>query len=308
MTQRPRSRLLRSVLVGGTLFCGLLIVAEIATRQLGLLDFPLYEANADIGYVPKPNQQGAFLNKNDWQFNSRSMGAPEFEPGPGPNVLLVGDSIVDGGNPYRQQERLGPLTQKALAPSGVKVWPIAAGSWSLRNELKWLQRNPDVVDRVDEVVFLLGSNDFGDASSWSCEFSHPRSHPTSSLWFLFNKYVYRLEPCGTPPDALKVPQGDVHAELERFMSAFGKKTTVVLYATAEESRNPAERARSFEPARQLLRSVGVRDPVVIADDARWSPDCYKDSVHPKPSAMPVLADILAPHILARVGAPKQSAW
>lgn len=298
------SRLLRATLLCGAALVALLGVAEVVTRQLGFLDFPLYEANAEIGYVPKPNQKGAFLNKNDWQFNALSMGAPDFVPGSGPNVLLVGDSIVDGGNPYRQAERLGPRTQHALEDFNVTVWPIAAGSWSLRNELKWLKAHPRVVQDVDEVIFLLGSNDFGDASSWSCEYTHPRTRPVSALWFLFNKYVHRFKACDTPPKGLAVPQGDVRDELARFMSAFGGKTTVVLYPTKEESREPATRARSFEPAKRLLRSVGVADPVSIGDDTRWSADYYKDDVHPKPSAMPVLAEIIAPHILARVLSPR----
>lgn len=56
------------------------------------------EANAQIGYNPAANQHGSFLNKNDYEFNSLHVGAPAFKPNPALNVLLVGDSLVYGGN------------------------------------------------------------------------------------------------------------------------------------------------------------------------------------------------------------------
>ena len=86
-------------------FMAALAIAEGSVRALGLVDLPLYDANAQIGYIPAANQQGSFLNKNDWQFNALHMGAPAFAPDPARDVLLVGDSLVYGGNTYRQPEQ-----------------------------------------------------------------------------------------------------------------------------------------------------------------------------------------------------------
>lgn len=52
----------------------------------------------------------------------------EFRPTEYTDVLLVGDSIVFGGNPYKQQEKLG--SQLELL-SGLTVWPISVPSWGL---------------------------------------------------------------------------------------------------------------------------------------------------------------------------------
>jgi hypothetical protein len=138
-------------------------------RLMGLGDFPLYEANNVIGYIPKASQQGTFMNTSDWVFNSLHMGTGEFKPGPGRDVLLVGDSLVYGGNSYRQAER--------------QVWPIGAGSWSMHNELTWLMQHLDVVRQVDNVVFVPNSSDLEDSgSSWRCESTHPTHAPVSVLW------------------------------------------------------------------------------------------------------------------------------
>lgn len=105
----------------------LLGTTELVVRLSGVLDFPLYAVDPEIGFVPKPNQSGKFLNKNAWVFNDRSMGTDTaWSPSGKPDILLIGNSIVMGGNPYDQSEKLGPLLQKKLAGK-VAVWPIAAG-------------------------------------------------------------------------------------------------------------------------------------------------------------------------------------
>lgn len=120
-------------------FAGLLaigLVTESVLRICGAIDFPIYETNAAIGYIPAANQRGSFLNKNEWHFNELSMGAGTFKPGPWVDTLLIGDSVVLGGNPITQNDRLGAVLERAI---GGRVWPVSAGSWAIRNELNYLQ-------------------------------------------------------------------------------------------------------------------------------------------------------------------------
>ena len=229
-----------------------LALAEGGVRAFGLVDFPLYAANAQIGYMPAANQQGSFLNKNDWQFNALHMGAPAFTPTPARDVLLVGDSVVYGGNGYRAAERLGPTLQAQLQDGGGQVWPISAGSWTLRNALAYMRLNPQVPASVKHIVFVLNSGDFGNAaSSWACELTHPRTRPTVALWYLTNKYVHAFAPCGTVPAALKVPDGDLAAELQAFMNQHGAKATFVLYPDKPEAADPALAAKGFAAGEAL---------------------------------------------------------
>ncbi len=110
---------------------GALVLAEGAAQLSGVVDLPIYEANNQIGYIPAPNQSGKFLHKNDYRFNEYSMGAGSFSPDPARfNLLLVGDSIVLGGNPLAESDRLGPQLEKR---AGWQVWPVSAGSWALQN-------------------------------------------------------------------------------------------------------------------------------------------------------------------------------
>src|SRR5262249_11242049 len=111
------------------LFIALLCV-EIGARVSGIGDFPLYIQDAEIGFIAAPNQSGAFLRKNDWMFNEYSMASGAYLPSNEDNTLLIGDSIVQGGNPLAQREKLGPQLERLL---GYPVWPVGVGGWALLN-------------------------------------------------------------------------------------------------------------------------------------------------------------------------------
>lgn len=284
---RPRYWLLSLV--------ALVLLAEGFARALGLVDFPLYEANAQIGYIPAADQHGSFHNKNDWQFNAFHMGAPGFEPDSERDVLLIGDSLVYGGNAYRQAERLGPSLQGNLQErGGAAVWPISAGSWTLRNELAYMRLNPQVPDNVKSIVFVLNSGDFGaEASSWRCELTHPLKRPKVALWYLFNKYIYAVQPCGDVPAALKVADGDLAAELRDFMFMHGSKTTFVLYPDKSELADPALEEKSFAAGESLLRAAGATKIVHVSKDKRWNEIYYKDGIYPTTEGNRILAEIMS---------------
>src|SRR6476620_6499984 len=131
----------------------LLAAAELISRLSGIVDVPTYSVDDEIGYIPAPNQSGRFLNRNAWVFNDRSMGTGKnWDPTKRQNLLLIGNSIVIGGNPLDQKERLGTLIEKNLNGK-YDVWPVAAGGWSNVNETVYLNRNPDVVSHANFFVW-----------------------------------------------------------------------------------------------------------------------------------------------------------
>lgn len=138
------------------------------------MDFPLCEANAQIGYIPAANQQVSFLNKNDWQCNGLHTGAQSAAGGQQRGALL------QRSPPFRA---LGPTLQARLQErEGAQVWPISAGSWALRNKLAYMRLTPHVPACVNRIVFVLNTGDFGaEASSWRCELTHRRTQPTVAL-------------------------------------------------------------------------------------------------------------------------------
>lgn len=262
---------------------------ELITRALGMIDLPIYDANSLIGYIPASNQQGSFLNSHDWQFNELHMGAVKFAPSRTTDILLIGDSIVHGGNPLSQSDRLGPQLQKATSKV---IWPISAGSWSLRNELSYLRLNPDVLKQIDSIIFVLNSGDFTEASSWKCELTHPRKQPTSALWYILNKYVYSFECCDQIPLGLEVPPGNVWDELADLVKSTQLKPLYIIYPTKTETLNTNLRIQKFAANSEKLSSIGNRTLFFVAEGTRWSAEFYRDDIHPTAEGNAVLANII----------------
>lgn len=274
----------------------LIIIAgsELIIRASGITDFPLYEANKEIGYIPKPSQAGSFLHKNSWEFNSLSMGAGQFTPTNGIDTLLIGDSIVLGGNPYKQQDRLGPTLQTETKHA---VWPISAGSWSLSNELIYLKIHQDILKDIDDFIFVLNSEDFQQPSSWSCETTHPRTYPFSATYYAFKKYIYDFPPCTNAPNELTVAEGDWKADLKDFLRSEvvkGKPVSFFLYPNKKESAGKPETIAAFEKhAADLLQaSNGNARVFSIYRDPRWNSQFYRDGIHPTIEGTKVLASII----------------
>lgn len=274
-----------------------LLVAEVAVRACGMLNFPLYQADSDVGYWLAPGQSGSFLNRNRWFFNERGMGVAEaFQPGQRRDVLLVGDSIVLGGNPLDQAGKLGPrLTQR----TGEHYWPLSAGSWALLNELHALKRSMDVVEQSDAIVFVLNSADFDQASSWACDLTHPLERPRVGLIYLARKYLAIGPQCGNPPEELTVPKADWKVAWREFMSddrVRGKPVNVWLYPTREESLNPDLLRARLESVGTQLRMEGLFGNLILRSvgrDSRWARAVYIDGIHPDAASVGILSEVMA---------------
>ena len=136
---------LRGFRLVAILVLGVAVATELGIRLVGMLDFPIYAVDPDLGYRTRPNQSGSFLHRNTWAFNDRGMPIGEnWDPRKRPNLLLIGNSIIMGGNPYPQQDKVGPLVQRELG-DGIAVWPAAVGGWTQVNETAYLEHNADVV-------------------------------------------------------------------------------------------------------------------------------------------------------------------
>lgn len=244
----------------------LVLIAELLSRVI--LDFPLYETDATVGYWPKANQKGNFLLTHDWVFNQNSMGvANKYNNSTRYDVLLVGDSVVYGGNPFRQRDKLGPIIAH---DTGWEVWPAAAGGWALQNELSFLERNASVVSHADAIVFVFNKGDFDEPASWTSESTHPRTYPHSYLWYALQKCCER--PNADPPAELRVQKQDVFGRWLNFNRASKVPVIVIAYSAIAE-RNDGCRwvPRKFE---------AVGNWFCYTDSGPALAEDYRDPVHP----------------------------
>jgi len=252
------------------------LAAEIGLRLSGVVNLPIYRADRDYGYIPIADQHGAWRNKNRWMHNGLSMQTAEpFRDG---GVLLIGDSIVNGGNQTDQPQRLGPQLSAQIDQT---VWPISAGSWGLLNELAWLHDNPDVVRRVDGFVFILNGGDFGDPSIWrSNDPNYPAHKPISDVYFVLDRQILakfrKLSP--TP-----VTDRDWRREFSAFRRTTNKPILVVLYSGRPDFHDDIEKyAPDFS-----------EDALIVKADPRWKRASFRDQGHVDAAGTALLSEIVA---------------
>ncbi len=281
---------------------GCLIVTESATRLSGITDFPIYDIDNEIGYIPKPNQSGSFLHRNAWIFNEKSMGTSAWAPDRHPNLLLIGNSIVYGGNPYDQPQKLGPQIEAKLGGRYL-IWPIAAGGWTNINEVAYFERNPDVAEHADFFAWEVMKGGFGELSKWRGDSIFPRDHPRFAVVYVFNRYIRpRLfnAPASELPPVSRAATEQV-ARFEKSIAALAKGPghgAIWLFPTRSDYRAAKDGSEWLEERVELQRICAKFDLALIdiAADPRWDERFYRDDgVHPTAEGNEILAEIIVSH-------------
>lgn len=303
---RPR-RWLRRAALGAVLA---LLVAELGLRAAGLVDFPLHDADPRIGYIPRASQSGAYLRHNHWQINEKSQGSPPWQPNRRTDLLL-GDSIVWGGNPLDQPQKLGPTLQRTLPDTD--VWSAAAGSWGVPNEVEYLDRFADVVQACEIVVWVINTGDLNSRSQWASELTHPRHPPPSALLYVAQKYllprVQALLPALAPPPAAEQSPAappifpETEALFRDRLQALVATRRVLVVVWPERAA-----AAGAEPALSTHRTfvdhvTRLLPPGVLLLDAGNGPPpttLYRDDIHPSAAGN----EWLAQHIAAALAAAR----
>ena len=175
-----------------------IIAIEVAVRAYGLVDFPVYDVDGKIGYIARANQRGSFLNNNDWYFNDKNMPiAQNWDASIRPNILLIGNSVVMGGNSYRQQDKLAPNIQKRLGGRPF-VWPIAAGGWTQLNQMAYFAvRHPEIASHADYIAWEYMAGGLSRATPWPGEHVSPTRRPVYATWYLLQRYVAPVIPASS---------------------------------------------------------------------------------------------------------------
>jgi len=295
----------------------LLVVAvvEAAIRLSGITDFPAYAVDDELGYVVKPNQSGHFLVKNSWSFNSKSMPtAVEWNPSAHPNILLIGNSIVMGGNPYDQQDKLTTMLTSNLG-GAYQIWPAAIGGWTNVNEMAYLRRNPDVVKVANFFVWEYMSGGLSGPNSWAGDYVFPSYRPVWATGYVFRRYVLphvinlklnELPPVGDLKDNYLKDFETSIAELSR-SSKLPHPGLIFLYPTKKEllfAKQAGEWLHEKAALVKVCDEFGLKLIDVAANEA-WNASLYRDSVHPTVQGNAVLATILSSAIAETLAPPSQ---
>ena len=184
---------------------GLFVVVEIGLRSLFGFGNPLiYIGDEQIGYLLAPNQRTRRFG-NRIEINEYSMRGSPIKKIPAPSglrVLLLGDSIANGGWWTDQTNTISTIMMRSLASftnsnyQEVEVLNASANSWGPRNELAYLQKFSNFNAQV--VVLLINTDDMFATPPTSLTIGRYRNYhdskPPLALVEVWQRYIVKQKP------------------------------------------------------------------------------------------------------------------
>ncbi|MCC5663572.1 SGNH/GDSL hydrolase family protein [Nostoc sp. CHAB 5784] len=183
---------------------GLFVVVEIGLRSLFGFGNPLiYIGDEQIGYLLAPNQHTRRFG-NRIEINEYSMRGNPLKKTPAPSglrVLLLGDSIANGGWWTDQTNTISTMMMRSLASSTsnyqeVEVLNASANSWGPRNELAYLEKFSNF--NAQAVVLLINTDDLFATAPTSLPVGRDRNYPDSkpplALVEVWQRYILKQQP------------------------------------------------------------------------------------------------------------------
>lgn len=182
---------------------GLLVVIELGLRSLFGFGNPLiYIGDEQIGYLLAPNQSTRRLG-NHIEINEYSMRSAPIQKTLPPStlrILLLGDSIANGGWWTDQQNTISSLIETSLKSQSnyqqVEVLNASANSWGPRNELAYLQRFGNFQSQV--IVLLINTDDLFATAPTSLPVGRDRNYPDRkqplAIIEFLQRYLIRQKP------------------------------------------------------------------------------------------------------------------
>lgn len=205
---------MKFVLIGGILIVGLIFLEVFLRLAFGFGDPLLYVSDRQIGYLLAPNQNvrrfGNRIQINEYSMRSGTIAATR--PDSTLRVLMIGDSIVNGGWWTDQNDTLSETLAaylNAFKPS-VEVLNASANSWSPRNELAYLQRFG--LFQAQILVLVINTDDLFATAPTSLAVGHDRNYPDrkppSALAEVISRYLLPTPPMSDALKAVQTKGGD----------------------------------------------------------------------------------------------------
>ena len=167
------------------LLLGLAIAEASARLLLGLGTPPLSITDPAIEYMFAPNQDVSRFG-NRQLYNEYGMRSPSLrDVDHGRRILVLGDSVINGGNLTDHQD----LATTLATDEGTFYGNVSAGMWGPANMRGWLERFGLLGS--DTVILVLNSDDLNDVPTFSPldPQTHPKVRPTSALLEGIQKYL-----------------------------------------------------------------------------------------------------------------------
>jgi hypothetical protein len=300
---RRRTRWRKRLSISLAVVVLLLAATELFTRFcLGLGDPPLSMTDPATGYLSQPNQTchrfGHLIHYNAYSMRSDDFPAHKSSPDEF-RVMVIGNSIINGGTPTDQSQVCTTLLQDELPAKlhrPVVVGNISAGGWGPLSEWGYVKAR-GFFD-ADALVIVISSNDirlpFPDYPVVGKDVSFPDHKPWSTTWECFSRYGPRYLPFmhgmagsnegyhpGVEDATLTAQCLEAVQNMIAGAKQSGAKVYVILHCTRPELvKMRADPRWRPEPFRQVqAASAAAGATAICTDSTDAQPTDYREDIH-----------------------------
>ncbi len=276
----------------------LVLLIELALRYGFGFGRPLiYQGDPEIGYRLAPNQStqrfGNRIAIN--QYSMRSDAIAPARPAPNLRVLIIGDSVANGGWWTDQANTISAVLQTKLTDAApqVEVLNASANSWGPRNELAYLTRFG--LFESQYLVLIINTDDLFSTTPTSLVVGRDRNYPDrlphSAIAEVVQRYVL---PAPKPDPQLQVVQAESGDRVAKNLQAIqqiqalaqtsGTKLLLVMTPLLREVAAPGPKdyelvARSRLQQFTQERQIDYIDCLSFFPTANASQSLYHDHIH-----------------------------
>lgn len=184
-------RFMKIIKISLFILVSLIVLVELTARFYGLTNYPLYDASTEYEYLLKPNQNTT-IYRNRFATNEFSMRSNPITEQDSIIVLLLGDSVINGGNTIDQDSLASTKLEKELLHTygkKVRVLNISDKTWSPDNIAAYLKRFG--VFKADLFLLVANSGDAFDPMTFQPIVGVASSHPAQNDAFAWPKLAVK---------------------------------------------------------------------------------------------------------------------
>jgi len=284
----------------------LLVSGELIARHyLGLGEVPIYIKSNTFEYIYSPNQAVKRFG-NNIQTNAQSMRSRPLKKTDKQRILLIGDSVINGGPHVDQGDLVTTLLEEYACTQAdcVRVLNISAGSWGPDNALAYIKENGHF--EAQQMILVFSSHDYHDNMHHKevvgVHPNWPKNQPLLALTDGWSKYAWpRIQSfLGTGFDEYAYLYGHVDTAVNKGWTGFIEycdthsiKLKVYLHPEREEHKAKAFN-KNGEGILTLLEDHEIEVINGLKEDHHLSE--YRDEIHLNGHGHERLAEILKSHL------------
>lgn len=262
-----------------------IIIVEMIGRYCGLNDYPLFQSSKEFEYIQTPNQN-RYIYRNHFTTNEYSMRSKTIDFKDSLVVLLIGDSILYGGNIIDDDELASTILENNLSrqfEKKIRVLNISCKSWGPENNYQYLKKNG--VFNADLIIYIANSGDAYDHITHQevvgISEEYPKENFKLALFKLFTKSTSLIQSYLNKSNTkLNQTRNEMFDEGFQHLNSLSKASNIPIVVYLHPDIKEVLGGKYNESGIEIIKFCKENSiPLIKELDYKMSKELYDDDVH-----------------------------